>query len=184
MWYDVSYMNEFTAYDLEIEDTPSDILDRLIEASSEQGFAVVERVDDKPWGAMVRFDYRDADKFIELFFPDLDPVEARLGIEGAKLSPKFLVVKPHHRLSWQYHDRRAERWAYLTDGLYMRSSSDHETAAIAAQAGDIVQFTPGERHRLIGGDQPTIVAEIWQHTDADNPSDEDDIVRVSDDYNR
>jgi hypothetical protein len=29
-----------------------------------------------------------------------------------------------------------------------------------------------------------LVAEIWQHTDPENPSDEDDIVRVSDDFGR
>ena len=27
-------------------------------------------------------------------------------------------------------------------------------------------------------------SEIWQHTDADNPSDEDDIIRVQDDFGR
>lgn len=29
-----------------------------------------------------------------------------------------------------------------------------------------------------------VVAEIWQHTDKDNPSNEDDIVRVQDDFGR
>jgi mannose-6-phosphate isomerase len=29
-----------------------------------------------------------------------------------------------------------------------------------------------------------VVAEIWQHTDAAAPSDEHDIVRVADDYDR
>ena len=29
-----------------------------------------------------------------------------------------------------------------------------------------------------------VVAEIWIHTDTDNPSDEFDIVRVQDDYDR
>jgi len=42
-------------------------------------------------------------------------------------------VKPASRLSWQYHNRRAE---------------------------------------------------IWQHTDKNNPSDEDDIIRVQDDFGR
>ena len=27
-----------------------------------------------------------------------------------KLSPKILIVKPNVRLSWQYHNRRAEIW--------------------------------------------------------------------------
>jgi hypothetical protein len=29
-----------------------------------------------------------------------------------------------------------------------------------------------------------MIAEIWQHTNADQPSDEDDIVRVQDDFGR
>jgi len=29
-----------------------------------------------------------------------------------------------------------------------------------------------------------VLAEIWQHTDAQNPSDENDIVRVQDDFGR
>ena len=42
----------------------------------------------------------------------------------------------------------------------------------------------GERHRIIGMDDYAIVAEIWIHTDKYNPSDEDDIVRLKDDYDR
>ena len=42
----------------------------------------------------------------------------------------------------------------------------------------------GERHRLIGLEGWGIVAEIWQHTDPENPSDEDDIVRLQDDFGR
>ena len=42
----------------------------------------------------------------------------------------------------------------------------------------------GERHRIIGTSEYAIIAEIWIHTDKDNPSDEDDIVRIQDDFNR
>jgi hypothetical protein len=42
----------------------------------------------------------------------------------------------------------------------------------------------GQRHRLIGLDQWGVVAEIWQHTDSENPSDESDIVRLQDDFGR
>lgn len=51
-------------------------------------------------------------------------------------------------------------------------------------AGEILHLELGERHRLIGLRTWGIVAEIWQHTDATSPSDEFDIVRVSDDYDR
>ena len=52
------------------------------------------------------------------------------------------------------------------------------------QEGDQIIIEQGERHRLIGLDDHCLVAEIWQHTDAENPSDEADIVRVQDDFGR
>ncbi len=36
----------------------------------------------------------------------------------------------------------------------------------------------------MGLDTFGIVAEIWQHTDPTNPSEEDDIVRLQDDFGR
>tara|TARA_B100000795_G_scaffold265733_1_gene247955 strand:- start:90 stop:260 length:171 start_codon:yes stop_codon:yes gene_type:complete len=50
--------------------------------------------------------------------------------------------------------------------------------------GDQIVLQQGERHRLIGLDDYSVVAEIWQHTDANHPSDEDDIIRVQDDFGR
>jgi mannose-6-phosphate isomerase len=50
--------------------------------------------------------------------------------------------------------------------------------------GEILRLELGERHRLIGLDTWGIIAEIWQHTDVASPSDEHDIVRVGDDYDR
>ena len=41
-----------------------------------------------------------------------------------------------------------------------------------------------ERHRLVGLDKIGVVAEIWIHTDLNNLSDENDIVRINDDFNR
>lgn len=57
----------------------------------------------------MRFEYADGDRFVEEFFPDVDPVQARLGNPDAELSPKILLVTPNQRLSWQVHARRAER---------------------------------------------------------------------------
>ena len=50
--------------------------------------------------------------------------------------------------------------------------------------GDQIKLKQGERHRLIGLDEYCLVAEIWQHIDKNNPSNEDDIVRVQDDFGR
>jgi mannose-6-phosphate isomerase len=149
------------------------------------GYDLVEINVDKPWGAYLRISSAQADMFVEEFFPGLTPEKARLGVDGAELSPKFLIVKPGERLSWQYHDRRAERWRFLTPGAYRKSLDDEQGERIGANADEVVQFQKGERHRLEGLEQDVVlVAEIWQHSDVDRPSDEDDIVRLSDDYQR
>ena len=153
--------------------------------ATQAGYTIVEKNVDKPWGAYLRIDSSQADEFVADFFPGLTPEEARLGIEGAELSPKFLIVKPGERLSWQYHDRRAERWCFLTAGAYRKSATDDEGDRIEAQPGEVVQFECGERHRLEGHtDGIVVVAEIWQHSQPEAPSDEDDIVRLADDYQR
>lgn len=139
----------------------------------------------RPWGGFTQLANEDADVFLEEFFPGLTPSEARLGNEASELSPKILVVAPGQRLSWQYHDRRAERWAYITNGGYFKSLTDKQGDERFASEGDVVQFAQGERHRLVGAaDHYTLVAEIWQHTDPTGLSDEDDIVRLEDDYER
>ena len=147
------------------------------------GYTVVEVNVDKPWGAYLRIANEQADDFVADFFPDLTPEQARLGMEGAELSPKILIVAPGHRLSWQYHNRRAERWMFVTNGTFTKSSTDEPGEIQTAAVGDVLQFHQGERHRLIGlDDSYVVVAEIWQHADSDNPSDEDDIVRLANDY--
>jgi mannose-6-phosphate isomerase-like protein (cupin superfamily) len=152
---------------------------------TDAGYTIVEMDDQKPWGAYIRMASSEADRFVEEFFPGLTPEEARLGMKTAELSPKLLIVAPGQRLSWQYHDRRAERWMFLTEGGYIRSMTDDEGRTISVQPDHIVQFEEGERHRLVGADDAyTIVAEIWQHTDVDNLSNEEDIVRLADDFNR
>tara|TARA_B100000780_G_scaffold130553_1_gene91521 strand:+ start:238 stop:411 length:174 start_codon:yes stop_codon:yes gene_type:complete len=50
--------------------------------------------------------------------------------------------------------------------------------------GDQIILKQGERHHLIGLNKTSVVAEIWQHTDANHSSDEDDIIRVQDNFNR
>ena len=117
-----------------------------------------------------------------MYFPHLTKEE--LNISG-KLSPKILVVAPDKRLSWQYHHRRAEIWK-LIGGVagVVTSDTDEEKENQDLSIGEIVQLKQGERHRLLGTSGWGIIAEIWRHTDAANPSDEDDIVRVQDDFGR
>mgnify|MGYP001342216394 CR=1 FL=1 len=88
-------------------------------------------------------------------------------------------------MSWQYHNRRAEIWqVYKGTAGIIRSYSDEENEIKEYNEGYQIILQQGERHRLIGLDDYCVVAEIWQHTDADNPSDEEDIIRVQDDFGR
>lgn len=137
---------------------------------------------ERPWGGFLVINEEDAPQFIQHFFPHLS--EEKLSISG-KLSPKILMVAPNKKLSWQYHHRRAEIWK-LINGIagVVRSADDTEKELLVLSPGDIIELQQGERHRLVGLDNWGIIAEIWRHTDADNPSDEDDIVRIQDDFGR
>jgi hypothetical protein len=66
----------------------------------------------------------------------------------------------------------------------VRSDDDTEGEVVHYTEGQTIKLAQGERHRLVGLDADAIIAEIWQHTDASNPSNEDDIVRVQDDFGR
>ena len=104
---------------------------------------------------------------------------------SGKLSPKILIVAPNKRLSWQYHHRRAEIWRVIQGQAgVVRSNTDSENELEIFNVGAKVTLLQGERHRLVGLEVHAVVAEIWQHTDADNPSDEEDIVRLQDDFGR
>ncbi len=148
----------------------------------EQGFNVVNKDDARPWGGFYVVDESQAAAFAQHYFPD-EKFDA-LKITN-KLSPKILLVAPKTRLSWQYHHRRAEIWKCIAGTVgVITSDTDEETNQHTLAVGDIIKLKQGERHRLIGLDSWGIVAEIWQHTDEANPSNEDDIIRVQDDFGR
>lgn len=147
------------------------------------GIAVDHTDTKRPWGGFFVIDENDAERFINHFFPEIDKSDL---LEGAKLSPKILLVEPGKKLSWQYHHRRAEIWKLIQGKAAVATSdTDNEKNRVVLQVGDIVRLKQGERHRLIGlEDEWGVVAEIWMHTDPQKPSDEDDIVRLQDDFGR
>jgi mannose-6-phosphate isomerase-like protein (cupin superfamily) len=147
-----------------------------------KSFEIVAKDHQRPWGGFVVISEEQAQKFANNYFEGLDV--SSLKISG-KLSPKILVVLPGKRLSWQYHHRRAEIWRVISGQAGVkRSINDEEGAIDVLNVGDAITLKQGERHRLIGLDDYAVIAEIWQHTDVNNPSDEDDIVRVQDDFGR
>ena len=137
---------------------------------------------DRPWGGFYVLDESQAQNFASLFFNNLDV--SKLSLSG-KLSPKILVIKPKKRLSWQYHHRRSEIWNVIKGGIIVsKSDDDVERELINLKAGEQIEIAKEERHRIMGTDKYALVAEIWIHTDKDNPSDEEYIVRVQDDFDR
>lgn len=146
------------------------------------GFTIASEDHHRPWGGFFVLNEAQAAKFIETFFPGYNPDDFA-GFK--KLSPKILVVAPGKRLSWQYHHRRAEIWRVIGGNAAIATSeSDHETEPRNLMNGETISLAQGQRHRLIGTDEYGIIAEIWKHTDPAHPSDEDDIVRVQDDFGR
>lgn len=162
--------------------TKETIFEKIARLLEGQGFTIVEKDTLRPWGGFFVIDEKQARRFILTFFPGL-PLSDFEGFQ--KISPKFLIVGPGKRLSWQYHHRRSEIWRLLegTAGV-VTSPTDEQGEVQHLAIGDLVRLEQGGRHRLVGLDGWGVLAEIWQHTDPAHPSDESDIVRLQDDYGR
>ena len=146
------------------------------------GFEIIEKDFERPWGGFLVISEKQAQEFADKFFDGISVENIKI---GGKLSPKILVVNPNSKLSWQYHHRRAEIWKVFRGEVGVsRSYDDNQNPLIKLVTGDQIRLKKGERHRLIGLSDFAVIAEMWQHTDSNNPSDENDIVRISDDYGR
>jgi len=147
-----------------------------------QGFIIDKQDQTRPWGGFFVINEEQAQQFADTYFDGMSVDSLKI---SGKLSPKILVVAPQKRLSWQYHFRRAEIWKVIqgTVGV-VTSQTDEEGEVKIHEVGSLITLKQGERHRLVGLDDWGVLSEIWQHTDVANPSDEDDIVRVQDDFGR
>ena len=146
------------------------------------GFDIISKDFERPWGGFLVINEKQAQEFANKFFDGINIQTLKI---GGKLSPKILIIKPNSKLSWQYHYRREEIWKVFKGKVGISRSHDNEQSPIVKlDEGNQVKLLKGERHRLIGLDNYAVLAEIWQHTDPNNPSDENDIVRLSDDYGR
>jgi mannose-6-phosphate isomerase-like protein (cupin superfamily) len=158
------------------------IFEKLQNELEANHFEIVSKDHHRPWGGFFVIAEKQAQEFANHYFDGLDVSTLK---RGGALSPKILVVAPNKRLSWQYHHRRAEIWRVIQGQAGVkRSANDTEGELEILNVGDTITLQQGERHRLIGLDDYAVIAEIWQHIDANHPSDEDDIVRVQDDFGR
>ena len=90
---------------------------------------------------------------------------------------KELVIKPGQRLSYQLHHQRREHW-FVVHGKATTTINDAEIILLPGQSMDIPVET---KHRIANnGMEDVVVVEVQTGTYFG----EDDIVRLSDDYNR
>lgn len=162
--------------------TKAEVFEKIDNDLTQQGFKVVKQDQTRPWGGFFVLDEAQTAQFAATYLPTVELSSLQI---TQKLSPKILVVAPEKRLSWQYHHRRAEIWQVVSGTVgVVTSDTDEQTEVKTYQPGELITLRQGERHRLVGLADWGILAEIWQHTDTQNPSDEEDIVRVQDDFGR
>lgn len=137
---------------------------------------------DKPWGSYIRLKESSLPAFIDAYWVNT-PVKIEVGKH--RLDPKILLVGPGKRLSLQYHHRRREFWRVIAGPVKVVLGQDGTSLQEKVyQTGDIIEIPQGYWHRIAGLSGWSVLAEIWVHTDPDNPSDEEDIIRVEDDFSR
>jgi mannose-6-phosphate isomerase-like protein (cupin superfamily) len=159
------------------------IFDRIEKQLTESRIKIESKETGRPWGGYFVIDESSAEPFIKKYFPESAVSLTRNRTKN--ISPKILLVAPGARLSWQYHHRRSEVWQ-VTEGPVgiITSENNVEGEQKTLNKGDTIKLHVGLRHRLIGLENWGVVAEIWIHEYSDNPSDENDIVRITDDYGR
>ena len=144
---------------------------------------ISDRDEARPCGAFFVISQESTKDFIAKYFSDIP--ESEIFQYGENISPKILLVEPGQKLSWQYHDRRAELWKVVSGPIgVIRSESDIQGDVEEIPDNSLITHGAGMRHRLVGLNNWGVVAEIWQHTDHDNLSNEEDIVRLEDSYGR
>lgn len=88
---------------------------------------------------------------------------------------KIITVKPHKKLSLQYHNHREEYWRVLDgQGEVVIDGTTHP-----ANKGDSFHIPTNAVHRMQTGSETLVILEI-----AYGDFDEDDIVRLEDEYGR
>ncbi|MFD2514346.1 phosphoheptose isomerase [Pontibacter locisalis] len=149
---------------------------------TEENFSIASKNHNRPWGGYFVINEDQAQQFADTYFDGMNVDQLKI---SGKLSPKILIVAPEKRLSWQYHHRRAEIWKVVTGKVgVVTSTTDEEGPLQELEPGELITLKQGERHRLVGLKEWGVLAEIWQHTDAIHPSDEEDIIRLQDDFGR
>ena len=94
---------------------------------------------------------------------------------------KRLFVRPHQRISLQYHNNREEYWTIVSGSgkVEIRNPSLSTSELTNATVGKCFHIPKGHHHRLSGGKAGITIVEVQIGICS-----EDDIVRLKDDYKR
>lgn len=174
-------MKETYVFNTQSEDK-KEVFQQAARILLQRNFRLIDLDVTRPWGFFLSVDETQATEFINEFYGgvELEGID-----EALPLRPKFLGIEPNKRLSWQYHHRRAEIWRCIAGEFELvTSETDDEDQTRRIKTGEVTSMPQGLRHRGVGLEGWALVAEIWQHTDPSNPSNEDDIIRVQDDFGR
>ena len=149
----------------------------------EKGLKISGEDFERPWGGFFKISDDRLEKFLSNYFSD---IKLPFDVSKLNVSPKILVVAPEKKLSWQVHERRSELWRVVKGpvGVFTSDTDIQPDKMDVYNKNDLIELKLGTRHRLVGMDDWGIIAEIWVHTFPDNPSNEDDIRRISDDFGR
>ena len=95
--------------------------------------------------------------------------------ENERCTVKLLYIKPGYRLSLQYHNKRKEFWKIVKGSATVEVKNERSSL----NEGDTIIIPSGAKHRIQASNSGCIVLEISYGS-----FDENDIVRIEDDYNR
>lgn len=145
------------------------------------GLEIAEVDADRPWGAFIRFSEPSLTAFLAAYWETVDLPTTR-----GRRDPKILLVAPGKRLSLQYHNRRAEWWRVLEGPVSVSLGEDPaRLMEHVLPPGAVIHIPRTVLHRVRSvGRTWGRIAEIWEHAGDGVPSDENDIVRLQDDYGR
>lgn len=109
--------------------------------------------------------------------------------EGPGYKVKRLVVNPGQRTSLQWHEKRDETWVTVRGFGELTlheilGTEPFEYLWTDTRPGEVERIPATDIHRIANtGTEPLVIIEV-QTFDADDPSGEDDVHRIEDDYNR
>ena len=122
--------------------TREEVFEKVEQYLTENGFTIVDKDFNRPWGGFFVIDEEQARRFSHIFFPTKEVVLSQM---VGKLSPKILMVQPNKRLSWQYHFRRSEIWKLVAGkAAVATSNTDKEEPAEKLELNKVIELAQGK----------------------------------------